>query len=98
MVGYEDLYDQLRRDEREAVRQALHDVRIHYLGMVLAIRKDLGPVDDESLVHHAVIDGLIARLRRQLKLPSPDLERRRALTRDRVRRFRERQQAAQQQP
>ena len=53
MFGYEDLYDQLRRDEREAVRQALHDVRIHYLGMVLAIRKDLGPVDDESLAHHA---------------------------------------------
>jgi hypothetical protein len=84
--------------EREAAQEAVKREREHWLPVLEAWLADAPRDGAMDVILCVVLDGEIRRLRRMLGLPprpSPEaIERRRQQTRERVRRYRQRQLAA----
>jgi hypothetical protein len=81
--------------ERDAAERAIAQERAFWLPILEAACAAVLPAETEDdLLTHVILAGEIRRLRKLLHLPpapSPDaIERRRELTRERVRRYRER--------
>ena len=88
----QEMLEQLRLDEDKAVRATLAEIRGIYLSVFEEMLAGVEGNDMDAMLERVVLQGQIDRIRRQLGQPKPvDLERRRAMTRERVRRHRAKQ-------